>query len=159
MPSNTDPKTILLVGTPTAYEATSAASTAITPGKLLEVTSDGEVQEHSTAGGNAQVAFARAEDYAGGGIDTAYAVGDNVAYYVGKSGDRFYAYLANTENVAIGDLLESDGNGDLQAHTPASIDESGAATTTIYTQAARFKAIEALNNTTGSPARIKIEVL
>lgn len=152
------PNTILLGGDPIGYEAISASGSAITPGQLVEITSGDEIQEHSTAGGNAQPAFARAEEYAGGSIDDDYAVGDTVPYYVGRTGDRFYAFLADGEDVDIGDLLESDGNGDLQAHTPQAVDESGSATYTIYGQAARFKALEA-KAPSGSNTRIKIEVI
>lgn len=158
MASSDTPKTILLGGDPIAYERVSASGSAITPGQLLEVTSAGEVQEHSTVGGNAQPAFARAEEYAGGSIDDAYAVGDTVPYYVGRTGDRFYAFLKDGEDVGIGTILESAGNGELQEHTPQAVDEGGAATYTIYGNAARFMALEA-KAPSGSNARIKIEVL
>lgn len=159
MASNTDPKTVLLKGDPIGKEAISASGSAITPGQLIELTSGDEVQEHSTAGGNAQPIIARAEEYAGGSIDDDYAVGDTVPFYVGRSGDEFYAFLADGEDVSIGDYLESDGNGDLQAHTPQAVDEGGTATYTIYGEAIVFKALEALNNTSGTPSRIKVEVV
>lgn len=145
MPSNTDPKTILLAGSPIAYERTSASGSAITPGQLIEVTSSGEVQEHSTAAGTeAQRAFARVEDYAGGSIDDDYAVGDNVPYYICKPGDRVYGWLATGNDISTGDFLESDGNGDLQA---------------LSTGEPVAMALEDLNNTSGSPSRIKVEIV
>lgn len=159
MPSNTDPKTILLAGSPIAHEKQSASGSAITPGQLVEVTTADELQEHSTAGGNAQAAFASSEDYAGGSIDDDYAVGDTVRYYVGKPGDQFYAFLATGNNASIGTYLESDGNGDLQVHTPQAVDEGGTATYSINTEAVVCKAVEALNNTSGSPSRIKVEIV
>lgn len=151
MPSNTDPKTILLAGDPIAYEKISASGSAITPGQLIEVTSNDEVQEHSTASGNAQPAFARAEEYAGGSIDDDYDAGDTVPYYVGRSGDQFYAWLATGNDISTGDYLESDGNGDLQAHT--------AVDTSVQVEAIVCRAVEDLNNTSGSPSRIKVEIV
>lgn len=160
MPSNTDPKTILLSGSPSQQEAVTASGSAIKPGMLVEVTSAGELQEHSTAGGNAQASFAREEDYVGGGIDDAYAVGDTAPYYICKNGDRIYGFIADGENISEGDLLESDGNGVLQAHTPQAVDEGGAATYTIYNEAIVGRATEDVNNSAGGAiARIKIEVL
>lgn len=158
MASSDTPKTILLAGEPLAYERVSASGSAIIPGQLLEITTGGTVQEHSVAGGNASVLVARAEEYAGGSIDTAYAAADTVPYYVGRSGDQFYMWLADGEDVAIGNYLESDGNGDLQEHTPQAVDEGGSATFTSYLNAARFIALEA-KAPSGAHARIKVQVV
>ncbi len=144
MASNTDPKTVLLSGDPLCREAISATGSAIDPGMIIEITTDGEAQEHSTAGGNAAALFAREEDYAGGSISDTYAVGDNVPYMANRPGDQVYAFLATGNDASVGDFLESDGNGALQVST---------------SQAVVCKAVEALNNTSGSNSRIKVEVV
>jgi len=96
------------------------AAAAITPGMLLEVTSAGKVQAHSSAGGNALPKFALEDELQGKAIDEAYAADDQVQVWTPSRGDKVYAMLADGENVAIGDFLESDGNGKLQAHSPGS---------------------------------------
>lgn len=136
------PKNILLSGDPVVYEA--VGSGAIKPGHLLKLQSTGKVAVHGTAAGAAAAIFAREEEYTGGGIDTAYADGDQVGYYACRPGDRVYAWLETGNNVAIGAFLESDGAGGLQlvsAGFPVAV------------------ALEAVNNASGSQARIKVQVL
>lgn len=92
------------------------AVAAITPGMLVEYTSAGEVQKHSTAEGNAIPAFALEDEMQGKDIDDAYAADDPVQVWVPYRGDQVYAILADGHDVSKGDLLESDGNGYLQPH-------------------------------------------
>lgn len=93
------------------------AVAAITPGMLLEYTSAGKVQAHSTAGGNCMPrAFAMEDELQGNGIDTAYAADDKVQCWITQAGEQVYAILADGANVAIGDPLESAGTGYLQKH-------------------------------------------
>ena len=96
------------------------AAAAITPGMLVELTSAGKVQAHSTAGGNAQRMFAFEDELQGKGINDAYATDDKVQVWVCRPGDQVYAILPDGQNIAVGDLLESAGDGMLQAHSPAS---------------------------------------
>jgi len=151
--------TITLKGKKISLRKEADAAAAITPGQLLEEDTNGEVQPHSTAGGSAQPAFAIENGMIGDDIDVDYSVGDNVHYRVFNKGAEVYAFLANGENVSIGDLLESDGAGALQAYTAQAVDEGGTGTYTIYDNAIVVKAKEALNNTSGSPSRIKVEVV
>lgn len=96
------------------------AAAAITPGNLVEVASTGKVQKHSTAGGNALPKFAVEDELQGKGIDEDYAAADQVQVWTPGRGDMVYALLADGQDVSIGDFLESDGAGKLQAHSPAS---------------------------------------
>lgn len=143
MSSATAPKTILLRGEPLALEG--VGSGAILPGHILERDSGGTVSVHSTDGGDARpLLVAREEEYCGGAIDTSYADGDNIPYYVMRPGDQFYAILDTSQVVTIGTLLESNGNGRLSL--------IGTAGTGIV------RALEAVT-TVGSTARIRVEAL
>lgn len=141
-------KTIALKGDFIRKERVAAGP--ITPGELIELASATTVQAHSTPGGNAPKAFALENDLVGDGIDDAYGAGDTVQYGVFQRGAEVYALLAHGENVNPGDPLESDGNGALQAHTAIG---SG-----VQVDAIVGYALEAVNNTSGADARIKIEV-
>lgn len=93
------------------------AAAAIIPGMLLELTNVGQVQAHSVAGGNALIRFALEDEMQGKGINDAYAAPDQVQVWIPYRGDIVQAILADTNDVDIGDYLESDGNGYLQLHT------------------------------------------
>ena len=122
------------------------ANAAITPGHLIEVMNTGNVRVHSTAGGQAQRAFALENDLIGKGIDDAYAQNDNVRYAVFPPGAEVNALLVTGETVAIGDFLESAGNGTLQvSSTP--VEGSNVAI-----------ALAAVTGG-GSPLRCRVEVL
>lgn len=159
MSSSTTPKTVLLSGSPIQYEAVTATGSTIKAGELVETTSTGELQEHSTAGGNAQALFAREADYVGGGIDAVFKEGDTCPYYACNTGDRIYAFATSSQNITAGALLESAGNGALRAHVPQAVDESGSATYSINTKAIVGKALEAVTTDGTTIARIKIEVI
>ena len=156
MASNDTPKTVLLKGDPLADEATGAG--AILPGHLLERDSAGTVSVHSVASGRAIPMFAREEEYVGGALETAYAAGDRIAYYIGRSGDQFYAILEDGHNVAIGAYLESAGDGTLQPVTPAAQDTDSNVT---FPGNAVVRAVQAVNTSGGAvaTARIKVEVI
>ena len=94
------------------------AAAAILPGELIELNAAGTVQPHSTAGGNQIQMFALEDELQGKGIDDAYAIGDKVQCWIPTRGDQVYAILADGNDVAIGDFLESNGAGELQLHTP-----------------------------------------
>ncbi len=144
MTSATEPKNILLKGDGIASEAVSAG--AITAGHLLELTSAGEVQVQSSAAATTPLPakVARLMDLTNKSIDDPYAAGDTVLYYDLQKGAEFYGLLADGANVAIGDPLETDGAGGFQAVT------SG---TPIV------QAVEAVNNTSGAQARIRVKVI
>ncbi|MDH5508096.1 MAG: hypothetical protein OEZ02_12815 [Anaerolineae bacterium] len=151
-------KTIILKGDPLQKER-QAVTAAITPGMLIELASASEVRPHANAGQNASPVFALENAMIGDDIDHSYLVGENVVYAFFRAGDEVNALLADTQNVAAGDLLESDGAGALQKHTPPAVNEGGVANYSLYYRAPVCRALEALNNISGSPARIKVEVL
>jgi hypothetical protein len=91
------------------------AGGAITPGMLVSKNSDDEIVAHATAAGTAIPKFALEDDLQGKGIDDAYAEGDKAQCWTPTRGDRVYALLkAESAAVAIGDFLESAGDGTLQ---------------------------------------------
>lgn len=95
------------------------ADAALLPGMLLELNTDNEVKKHATAGGNVgSKMFALEDTFEGKGIDDAYAAGDRVRVWFPAPGDIVLAILADGQSVGEGDLLESNGAGYLQAHTP-----------------------------------------
>ena len=152
-----NPKTILLKGNGVQKEDVAAA--AVTPGELLEFDGSGELQAHSTAGGNAAKMVCLEEAFVGDDIDTDYSAGDNVVYLNPWRGSVLYMFLADGENVSKGDPLESDGSGNLQAHTAQAVDEGGTATYTIYAEAVVGYAAEDLDNSgAGQRNRIRVEI-
>ncbi len=96
------------------------AEAAILPGELIQLNSSGNVEVHDVAGGNLLHMFALEDELQGNGIDDAYAAGDKVQCWVAVRGEEVYAILADGEDIAIGDFLESNGAGELQKHTPDS---------------------------------------
>lgn len=117
MASNDTPKTVLLKGDPLAGEAIAAG--AISPGDLIELTTSGTVQVHASASAITPKLIARELEITGKGLSDNYAAADTTLYYVARSGDEFFMFLKAGENVAIGALLESAGDGTLQAVTTA----------------------------------------
>jgi hypothetical protein len=112
MPSNTEPKTILLKGEPIAAEATGTG--AITPGHVLELLSTGNVQVGTVLLAQ-PLSVAREEDYVGGAIDTPFVAGDRIPYYVARPGDEFWALVSAA--VTRGARLECAGGGQLRTLT------------------------------------------
>jgi hypothetical protein len=105
-------KTISILGTPTIKEYT--ANAAITPGHLVEVMSTGKVRVHATGGGTAQTMFALEDENQGKEIGDAYS-SDNVCRVgIFRPGDEVFGLLYNGENAAIGNFLESQGDGTLR---------------------------------------------
>ncbi len=94
-----------------------AAASVIVPGNLIELSSSGTVQNHSTEGGNVLPMFALEDELQGKGIEDAFAAADRVQCWVAQPGEIVYARLNDGESVAIGDFLESAGNGCLKKHT------------------------------------------
>jgi len=130
------------------------AVAAITPGMLLELTSAGKVQAHSTAGGNAPRMIALEDELQGQGVNDAYAADDKVQCWIPYPGDQVYAILADGENVAIGDLLESNGAGMLQKHVAdvESFESNEAGSITVYPEQIVGVALEAINISDSSGA-------
>jgi len=136
-------RTIILMGEPKVSEDW-AAGGAITPGMLVERNSSGLLVAHATAGGAAAYDFAMERDEMGKDIDTAYASGDTVKVGHCHAGMRVNALIANAVNAAVNSKLESAGNGTLRVFT----------TGVIIAQA-----LEAVNNTSGANARLRVEII
>jgi len=97
------------------------AAATITPGMLVEWTSTGKVQKHSTAAGNHAFMFAIEDELQGKGINDNYVAGDRVQVWIAGRGDVVYARLADEAAIAIGDYLESNGEGLLQEYTSGKV--------------------------------------
>jgi hypothetical protein len=130
-----------------------AAGVTITPGMLIEMNADGKVLPHSAVGEFAEKMFALENELEGKGIDDNYVADDKVQCWIAGRGDQVNALLADGQDIAIGDLLESDGNGYLQE----AVAESASGAT--YPGSVVGVALETLNNASGGPVRIKIRVI
>ena len=140
----TTARTIVLKGDPLQEER--KASVAITPGMLCEIDSSGNVKPHATAGGDAYGLIAIENSLEGEEISDGYAIGDMVQLVTLRPGDEFYALVADTNNIAIGDKLCSNGDGYFKEYTQAEVASSGW-TGYIYPQAIQAVALEARNMT------------
>lgn len=133
------------------------AGGTITPGMLLNYDSNGDVIAHENAGQNAVPDFAVEEDFLGTDIDSTYASSDRVQHDVCFTGMEVNAFLIDPENVSKGDFLESDGAGNLRAHTPPEGALSGDA---IQYNSIVARALEDKDNSGGSAAvRIVVEIV
>ncbi len=97
-----------------------ATAVAITPGALLERTSAGKVQAHSAEGGViSSKIFAMEDAFQGKKISDDYAVSVPIFCFLPQSGDRVYAIFDATTggSLAIGDELESAGDGTVKKYT------------------------------------------
>ena len=107
------------------------AKSAIMPGMLLDRSAANTLFPHDIAGGFAQRIFALEDDLQGKGIDDAYAAGDLVQYGYFRNGDVVLAILADGQNIAIGDALESAGGGLLQKSTAQQSSATGEETQSV----------------------------
>jgi hypothetical protein len=161
--ADTRSKTILLLGDAIYKEAKATAAT-IKPGHLIQKTSTGAVQKHANAAGNAQIMFAYEDEGQGKTIDDLYAASTLVKYIIPQRGAEVNAILKNGENVAIGDFLESAGNGELQKHV-ADIDlnHPGSADFTVYSNvivAVAMQAVDMSGSSAVDPSgRIAVEIV
>lgn len=89
------------------------AAGTITPGHLLEVNSDGKVIVHNSEGAYAERLFAVEDALQGNEIDDDYSAADLVQYHVVDPGAEVYAYIQAGQDIDIGDLLISGGDGTL----------------------------------------------
>jgi hypothetical protein len=128
------------------------ASGSITPGMLIEKISSGKVRAHGSAGCDAQRMFAVENDLVGSEIGTAYTDGNKVLYKVFQPGNEVYARLTTSQTIAIGDYLESNGDGNLRKHA------SDSAGVVEYPEGIVGIAQEAVT-TTSSVARIVVEII
>ncbi len=93
------------------------AGEAITPGMLLALAADGDVDKNASAGLACEKMFALEDELQGRTIDTDYDAADPVQCWNATSGEEVLAWLANGEDVAIGVFLVSNGDGQLKEMT------------------------------------------
>lgn len=159
-------KTITVKGRGIGREG--VAGGAITPGHLVKLNSAGAVIAHNVAGGDAVPLFARENELAGKGIDTAYASNERVFYEALFSGCEVNALVApSAAAIVVGDLLVSDGAGGLRKRT--AVPDAGASPnqTTINAAVAAAAqktiaiALQAVDNSANAvtSARILVEVI
>jgi hypothetical protein len=127
------------------------AASTIAPGMLIEYTSAGKFQPHSSAGQNAVALFAIEDALQGNGIDDTYSSGDPVRGWFPQRGEEVFAILKDGENITKGDMLESGGSGYLQKHTE-DVDASAAGATTIYSHQIVGIALESVDLSGSSAA-------
>lgn len=116
-------RTIVLKGKPRPEEG--KAGGTIRPGYLIKQTigsgnatqSTNVLVVHATAAGAASRKFATEDALQGKTTDDTYANGDRLFYVEAAPGDEIAVVLAAGEDVAIGDALESAGNGKLRKFT------------------------------------------
>lgn len=131
-----DPNTILLHGMRNVVNDY-LASEAITPGHLVELAASSGVlkwRKNASATNQPTLAVALNQEEMNKGVDDAYASGDLVEAHFLKPGDVWWALVPSGEDIAIGDLLQSNGDGTLKEATAA----------TATANVARFQALEAL---------------
>jgi hypothetical protein len=121
-----------------------AAGAAITPGMLVTLNSSGLVVAHATAAAATARNFAMERDEMGKDMDTAYATGDRVKVACLSQGERVNALIATGQNIGIGALLESAGNGTLRI---------------LAAGVPLAQALEAVNNASGSNARLRVQII
>ena len=143
MTSATEPKTIDLYGVGIQNEA-AVTDAVITPGMLVTRTATG-IRPHNVAGGAAAPAYAVENDLIGEGIDDDYAIGENAIYRTFAQGSDVYALLAPSQTIAVGALLQSNGDGKLIV---------AAAADNVVAQA-----VQAVTTGVGVTSRIKVEIL
>lgn len=93
------------------------AAEAITPGMLLTLGSANTVALNTDAGLACEKLFAMEDELQGRTIDTDYDADDPVQCWSAIPGEEVLAWLANGEDVAIGEKLVSNGDGQLKAMT------------------------------------------
>lgn len=132
-----------------------AGAVAVTPGDLLELTSTGQVTPVATLSKQTGRLFAVENPFAPDPKQTAlaqaYAVGDQVRYVYGQSGDLINARLAASQTVAIGDYLTSSATAGCLAK-PSAVDAT-------LIDGSIIGVAEQAVTTTGSVGRIQVRLL
>jgi len=134
----------------------------VTPGMLIEVV-NGEVQPHSTSGGNASPLFADVNPYLsdtargafgdGADIDTDYTEdGEVVLTLYAQQGAEVYAWLAAGQDTPVDGLLQSNGDGYLAVY-------SASTPPPLRPVCRALQAVDNNPGTGGAAVRIKVEVI
>ena len=143
--TNVTPRTILLKGRGIRDER--VAQAAILPGQLLLLRSDGQFQVHNGAGAFAPATFALENELFGLGVDDTYNANDLVQAEMCGPPQWVLARLpASASAVNIGDLLQSNGDGNL--------------TKVSGTNTPIAQALDAVNNSAGATtAFIRVRIV
>ena len=131
-----------------------ATAVAITPGMLLELTSAGTVQAHSSSGQNAMRMIALEDELQGKAIEDNYAASAKIQVWMAQPNEEAYMILADGESVAIGDFLESNGDGYLKKHVAdvESFESAEPGSITVYPEQIVAQALEAVDISDSSGA-------
>jgi len=133
------------------------AGEAITPGMLLALAADGDVDLNSSAGLACAKMFALEDELQGRTIDTDYDAADPVQVWTATPGEEVLAWLANGEDVSIGTFLVSNGDGQLKAMTADDSSDIVAEETPI---AMALEAIDMSGSSGADPTgRIKVVII
>lgn len=116
------------------------AASTITPGMVIEETSAGKFQAHSTEGGDGVLLFAEIDALQGNTLDDDYSADDLVSANVELPGNEVQAFLKAGENVIIGAALVSAGDGTLIAEGSVS---SGTTVKKVFAKAREAKDLSA----------------
>lgn len=159
-------RTVLIKSTNDNFIELEAAS-AVTPGEIVERTSAGKCQAHSTAGGDVGPVLVAMENYLEGeAVDTDYDSGDIVICKVAAPGERFALLLTDDSSAAGGiivesEYVESDGAGRCRLHSTQDVSSGEAAT--IYSKPIIGMALEDKDMTDSSGAdpnpRFAVEIV
>jgi len=129
---------------------------AITPGMLVAVAADGDIDLNSSAGGVCEKLFALEDELQGRTIDTDYDSGDPVQCWLATPGEEVLAWLKDGEDVSIGAVLVSSGDGTLKEATA----DSSAVVIEEYPIAVALEAIDMSGSSGADPTgRIKVRIL
>lgn len=143
-----NPNTVLLgggdgPGADDSYtrENTLVAGVAVTPAMLVEIYSDSgvaKIRPHASASGLATPMVAEEQIYVAGGVNPMtkpYAIGDLVSALILHKGTKVWGMVPSGENIAVADLLESNGDGYLKKGTTApvfrALESTGGAVTKV----------------------------
>jgi hypothetical protein len=144
------PNTIHLAGPMTKVDE-QVAGVAITPGYLVEMYDDSDVlkwRPNASATEQATMAVALERVELNDTIDTAYAVGDAVKVGFLAPGSVFYGLIPSGQDIAVGELLQSNGDGLLKTATA----------TTATANVARFQSLDDTGAVTAN-TRLRVQVI
>ena len=145
-----NPNTIHLAG-PKVLVDDLVAGGAITPGFLVEMYDDSGANKwraNASATEICAVAVALDRPELNKGIDDAYAAGDLVAVAFLAPGSVFYGLIPSGQDIANGDLLQSNGDGKLKAATATTQDAA----------LGRFQALDNPGSVTAD-TRLRVQVI
>lgn len=113
MPSTTPIRRVVSIGADSALYKEGAASEAITPGHVVQLTSTGTVKKNDVTG-LAPILVAVENDIYGKGRDDAYATNDQVIYQHLRSGCEFDGWVsAGAAAIVVDDYITLAANGEV----------------------------------------------